>query len=183
VRDAELYRRPPFLVGDEPSVLRYRRGFRTRSRVVQGAFGALVVGVAVGLSAVGAGGILPATAAFAAVSSAFVVLHLAVGKRRWMQPVEAYEDGVIASEVTALFCKRRFVAWTEVADIGLRPTEGAPPTLHVWLEGGRHLESVPGEFDERQVAAMSERLAKAKAEAAAHKAVFEAVGKEAGGDG
>lgn len=178
VRDAELYRRPAFLVGDEPAVLRYRRRFHTKRRAVQGGFVAGVVGVGLALRAAGADGLLPAAVGFAAVSSAFVVGHLAVGKRKWMTPVEAFEDGVAACEITALFCRRRFVPWKDVEAIDMREGEGGLKTLVVRTASGRSLESAPGEFDDAGKAAMEARRAAAKAEAAAQKALFESLASE-----
>ena len=178
MRDAELYRRPPFLVGDEPAVVRHRRGFRMRRRAVQGAFVGAVIGVGLLLRAAGADALLPAAAAFAAVSGGFMVGHLAVGKRVWMKPVEAYEDGIAGSEITLLFCRRRFWAWKEVEAVGLDAAGGAPPRLVVTSTAGRRMESAPGEFDEKGLEAMRGRLERARAEAARQREIFESVGKE-----
>jgi hypothetical protein len=181
VRDAELYRRPPFFVGDEAAVLRQRRAVRRRRRAVQGAFGAGVVALGLALRAYGADGLLPAAAAFALISSAFMPLHLAVGKRMWMKPVEAYEDGVAASQITALFCRRRFVAWKDVEGVVLEPAAGGGgEVLVVRAAGGRRLESVPGEVDGKAVEAMRQRMAAEAEDAQRRRAIFDSVGPGGG---
>lgn len=177
MRDAELYRRPPVLVGDEPSVVRHRRQFRVRRRVVQLGFVGGVVAIGLGLRVAGADGLLQGAVAFGVLSSSFMVVHLAAGKRMWMKPMEVYEDGVAGSQLTLLFCRRRFVAWNEIEAVELAAGADALQVLHVRTTSGRSLESAPGEFDEGALQQIADRLAKAKADAAAQKALFDSVGQ------
>ena len=182
VRDAELYRRPAVLTGDEAAALRYTRAFRKKRRVVQVCF---VLGVAAIAALLGfVPSLSPAVGIidFAALSSFFVVLHLAVGKRAWMKPMEVYEDGVAGSQITFLFCRRRFVPWKDVESLEMG--EGAGPrVLRAKLAGGRALESVPEEFDAAGLEKMRELLTKGKEEAERARRIFESVGKETAADG
>jgi hypothetical protein len=178
VRAAELYRRPPVLVGDEPAVVRYRRRFRARRRVVQAGFVGGVVAIGLALRVAGEDGLLQGALSFGALSTSFMVVHLAVGKRMWIKPMEVYEDGVAGSRLTLLFCKRRFVPWKEVEAVELGGEKAA--VLRVRTLSGRFLESAPGEFEEAGAAQMRQMLAAAKAEAAAQKALFESVGQGGG---
>ncbi len=179
MRDAELYRRPPFLVGDEVVVLRHARAFRKRRRLVQLGFLGGVAAVGGALTMLRTADLFAVTASFAALSSAFVVLHLAAGKRIWMKPVEAYEDGIAGSEFTRLFCRRRFVAWKEVERVEFATGGGAAKVLRAVVGGGRVIESAPGEFDEAGLSKMQERIARAKADEAAAKALLATVSGEA----
>lgn len=179
MRDAELFRRPPFLTGDEAAVLRHARRFRRRRRAVQLGFVAGVVGLGVALSVLRIPDIAVGAGAFALLSTSFIVLHLSAGKRKWMRPMEAYEDGVVGCEITTLFCRRHFAAWKEVESLDLEPGEGGLKILIVRLAGGRTLESAPGEFEEPAVGKMRERLEAAKEAERAAKALLETVG----GDG
>src|SRR6266568_4065101 len=76
VRDAELFRRPPFLVGDEAAVLRYTRTFRKRRRLLQLGFIGGVMALAAVLTVLKIPDILVGGGAFAALSTAFVAAHL-----------------------------------------------------------------------------------------------------------
>lgn len=178
MRDVEMYRRPPFLTGDEAAVLRHARRFRKRRRAVQVGFVAGVVGLGVALSLLRISDIPVGAGAFAALSTSFIVLHLSAGKRKWMRPMEAYEDGVVGCEITALFCRRRFVPWREVVSLDLAPGDEGQKILFVRLTGGRNLESAPGEFEEPAVGKMSERLEAAREAERAAKALLDAVGVE-----
>ena len=178
MRAAELYRRPPVLVGDEPAVVRYRRQFRVRRRVVQAAFVGGVLAIGLALRVAGEDGLLQGAVSFGALSSAFMLVHLAVGKRMWIKPMEVYEDGIAGSQLTLLFCRRRFVAWTEVDAVEFGG-EGAA-VLRVRTQSGRFLEAAPGEFDEAGAQQIRAMLGKAKADAAAQKALFDSVGQGGG---
>jgi hypothetical protein len=178
VRDVELYRRPAFLVGDEPAVLRHRRKFRVRRRAVQLAFVGGVVAIGLGLRLAGAGGLFEAAVAFGALSTAFMIMHLAVGKGVWVKPMEAYEDGVVGSHLTVLFSRRQFVAWKDVETVDFGAPGAGAPVLRVRASGSRTLESAPGEFEESAAGAMRGRVEKAKAEAASQRALFDSVGGE-----
>jgi hypothetical protein len=177
VRAAELYRRPPVLVGDEPAVVRYRRQFRVRRRVVQLGFVGSVVAISLGLRVAGADGLLEGAVSFGVLSTAFMVVHLAVGKRVWIKPMEVYEDGIAGSHLTVLFCRRRFVPWKDIEAVEMDSAEGPLPVLRVRAASGGFLESAPGEFAEAGAQQMAARLDKAKAEAAAQRALFESVGQ------
>jgi hypothetical protein len=177
VRDVELYRRPPVVTGDEPTVLRYTRGFRRKRRAIQFGFvgGVAAIGLLAGLTT--SLSPLAGIVDFAALSSAFVVLHLASGRRIWMKPMEAYHDGLAGSEITFLFCRRRFVAWKEFESLDMAPGE-SPQVLRAHFRGGRTLESVPGEFGPDALEKMQGLMATAKEEAERARVIFESFGKE-----
>ena len=135
-----------------------------------------VVAIALGLRVAGADGLLEGAIAFGVLSSAFMMVHLAVGKRMWMKPMEVYEDGIAGSSLSLLFCRRRFVAWNEVEAVEMADA-GELPVLRVRTKSGRLLEGAPGEFNEAAAQQVRDRLAKAKADAATQKAIFDAVGQ------
>jgi hypothetical protein len=175
VRDVELYRRPPFFTGDEAAVLRQKRRFRRRRRAVQLLFVGGIVGLAAALSLLKIPDILVGAGSFAALSTAFVVSHLAAGKRAWMSPLEAYEDGLAANEITALFSRRRFVPWKDFDSLELENAGEGAPILRARFGSGRSLESAPGEVDEAAFVKMRERMVRAKEEAQAAKALLESL--------
>lgn len=182
VRDAELYRRPAVLTGDEAAVLRYTRGFRKKRRLVQVGFVVGIAGIAALLGFVPTLSPVVGIIDFAALSSAFVVLHLAVGKRSWMKPMEVYHDGLAGCQITFLFCRRRFVPWKEVESVDL-PVGESPSVLRVTFAGARRLQSVPDEFDAAGLEKMLELWNTGKEEAERARAIFEAFGKEKAADG
>ncbi len=173
----DLYRRPAVLTGDEPTVMRYTRGFRRKRRAVQVGFvgGVAAIGLLAGLTT--SLSPLAGIVDFAALSSAFVVLHLAAGRRIWMRPMEAYHDGLAGCEITFLFCRRRYVAWKEFESIDLAEGE-TPAVLRAHFRGGRTLESAPGEFGAEALEKMRALMSQAKEEAERQRAIFESIGKE-----
>jgi hypothetical protein len=125
----------------------------------------------------GADGLLEGAVAFAVLSTSFMIVHLAVGKRVWIKPMEVYEDGIAGSHMTLLFCRRRFVPWKDVEAIQFGEEPSGPHVLRVRTASGRVLEAAPGEFDAAGAQVMGTRHQHAKAEAAAQKALFDSVGQ------
>ena len=182
-RAEQLLKGKPFFVGDEAAVLRFTRPVRRRRRMVQAGFLVGIAGLGGGFTVLQAAEVWVVGLGFGGLSSGFILTHLAVGKRKWMRPVEAFEDGVEASEVTRFFCRRRFLPWKRVESIKLAPAAGGGARLVVGFAPSRSLESAPGEVDAAALAALEKRWAQVKAEAEAARAVFDAVGRESPRDG
>lgn len=182
-RAERLLKGKPFFVGDEAAVLRFTRPVKRRRRMVEGAFLGGIALLATAVSVLGVTDVVVGGLSFGALSSGFIIAHLAVGKRKWMAPLEAFDDGVEGSEVTLFFCRRRFVTWGRVLAVELVEAQGERRKLLVRFSPSRALESAPGEVDAVGLAALQRRWDKVKAQAAADLAIFESVGKERRADG
>lgn len=182
-RADRLLKGTPFFTGGEAAVLRFTRPIKRRGRLVQAGFLAGIAGLGGAITILQIADVLVVGVGFGGLSSAFIALHLAVGKRKWMVPFEAFEDGVAASEVTLFFCRRRFVTWNRVEALELERAPGQNPRLVVRFGGSRALESAPGEAGNAGLAALQKRWEQVKAEAEAARAIFDAVGKESPADG
>jgi hypothetical protein len=160
VRDAQLFRRPPFLTGDEVVVSRWSRRWRIRRRWVRfGYLGAgvalIVVGDALGFSNSGL-----IVVALAVLTLGFMVAFLWAGARMAMKPMEAYEDGIVGTELRFPLGRKRFLLWREVHSADLETDAQGPPRLKVAFGNGRFLSSVPGELGPKDQAAIALRIAK-----------------------
>lgn len=182
-RGNRLLKGTPFLTGDEAAVLRFTRPIKRRRRLVQSAFLVGIASLGGAITILQVADVLVVGVGFGGLSSAFIVGHLAVGKRKWMVPVEAFEDGFAGSEVTLFFCRRRFVPWNRVESIELEGALGETPRLVIHFGGSRTLASAPHEVDGAGLATLQKRWEQVKAEAEAARAIFDSVGKESPKDG
>jgi hypothetical protein len=163
VRDAELFRRPPVVTGDEVIVSRWSRNWRARRRWIRLGYIASGVGLIVVMDALPATDGAVTVAALSVLTLGFMIAFLWAGSRMAMKPMEVYEDGIIGTELRFPIGRKRFLLWREVEGVELRSGEEGPPRLRVTFGSGRALESVPGEFQPIDRAVIEERIARSRA--------------------
>ena len=163
VRDVELYRRPPFLTGDEVVVSKWKRHWR-RLRL------RIKIGFLVGIVALGAGLTYSNTTSpalviggFSALTMAFIVTHLWAGARMWMGAMTFYEDGIVGMEMRFFLCHTRFAIWREIESVDLVADPDGGKRVVVRRVGAGPLRSIPGEVSDADFEKVKAKVAVAKA--------------------